>query len=415
MNKLHSIIISSLFVCAICVPGLLWIFSDTQDISEQEKRRLASFPKVSFDKSLLMEFPKQFDQYFNDHYGLRSKLIDLNQSWKSTLFNKSPTRIVIRGEQDWLFLDAKRSLSDHVGLIKLDDNVLPLWKQHLFNKQTWLNSLGIEYLLVPVPNKMNIYSENLPRRIRNHSGLTMLDKLVSTLKTEKTYDDFVELKPVLKEQKFSGPQQLQSKLSKDIKAEDLYFHQDTHWTSLGAFLSYQHIMQQLQRLLPTLEPAITFDQLDANKRDKKADIARMISIIDPEKYHRLEPKNRCAPKKPQTVSSFQETNAYKLRPKTLPTKTGCAKKSLRAVIVKDSFGAYIQPFFAESFQEVVFMHSYDLIGMESFLRDFKPDVYIDIRSERNIKYLLAPNQRLQDAVASLKPSPHKPITSKEKD
>jgi len=402
MNKLQSSIVTLLFICAICSPGLIWLLGDAQDISEQEKRRLASFPDINFDQSLLTEFPKQFDQYFDDHYGLRSELIDSNQSWKTAVFNKSPTRKVIRGEQGWLFLDANRSLNDHVGLIKLRDNVLPDWKQHLHNKKAWLNTLGIEYLLVPVPNKMTLYSEHLPRRIRSHSGSTMLDKLITQLKTADRYKNFVELEPILREQKRSGPEKLQSRLSSDIKAEDLYFHQDTHWTSMGAFLSYQYIMQQLQQLLPSLESAIRFDQLEPKLTGKKTDLGTISSIVEREQHHRLTPKNQCAPEEPQLLSSFKKTEAYKLKPKKLPKKTGCANKSLRALVVNDSFGSYIQPFFAESFKEVIFMHSYDLIGMEGFLREFRPDVYIDIRAERSIKYLLAPNPRLQRALASLK-------------
>lgn len=382
------------------MPGLIWLLSTTQDVSQQEKRRLATFPNITFNQDLLTEFPQQFDQYFNDHYGLRSELVNLNQSWKTVLFNKSPVRKVIRGEKGWLFLDAKKSLYDHVGLIKLNSNVLPDWEQHLLNKQAWLKSLGIEYLLVAVPNKMTLYSEYLPNRIRNHSGSTMLDKLLTTLKTNQHYDNFVELEPVLRKLKRSGPEKLQALLSGNIKAEDLYFHRDTHWTSLGAFLSYQHIMLQLQRLLPTLEPAITFDQIESTRVDKKGDLATMSSIVKPEQHHRLVLKNQCAPEEPEILSNFKKTEAYKLKPKKLPKKTGCTSKSLRAVIVNDSFGSYLQPFFAESFKEVVFMHSYDLIGMEDFLQRFHPDVYIDIRAERNIKYLLAPNQRLQQAIAS---------------
>ena len=50
------------------------------------------------------------------------------------------------------------------------------------------------------------------------------------------------------------------------------------------------------------------------------------------------------------------------------------------------------------------MSSYDLIGMESFLREFKPDVFIDVRAERNINRLIAPNKTLQQRVNELRTS-----------
>ncbi len=415
MKKIHSLLnssflISALFICGISLPGLIWLVSDTKDISEQEKRRLAPLPEISFDKNLLAEYPKNFDKYFNDHYGLRTELVDLNRFWQATVFNKSSVRRVIRGEQGWLFFDAQASLYDHVGLIKLTENVLPAWKQHLVNKKTWLNSLGIEYLFVPVPNKMTLFPEYLPYRIRKYAGSTMLEKLLVKLKSGQPYRNFVDLKSVLTAQKNTSREKLQNSLSgnnadtnySNIRADNLYFYRDSHWTTLGAFLSYQHIVQQLKTHISGLEPPIRFDQLDPILVDKKGDLARMGSINKTETHHRLTVIDPCSPEEPEIVTSFKETEAYKLKKKTLPIKRGCKNKTVRAVVVNDSFGAYLQPFFAESFKEVVFMRSYDLVGMESFLREFQPDIYIDIRSERSVKLLLAPNKRLQTALETLK-------------
>lgn len=401
MTKITTSIITLLFVIGISIPGIIWLFSDTQEISKQEKRRLTPLPELTLDLDFLNQYPKKFDAYFNDHYGLRTKLVDLNRSWQSTVFNKSSIRRVIRGENDWLFFDAKRSLNDHVGLIKLRENVLPDWKQHLVNKQKWLKSLGVEYLFVPVPNKMTIYPEYLPLRIRKRSGSTMLDKLLITLKADQLFQNFVELEPFLRNNKSSGPEKLQTLIDDSATAEGLYSSQDTHWTVLGAFLSYQHIMNQLRKILPTLEPALQFNEIKLKGVERLTDLGMMSSIFKAEHQHYINPKIPCAPKKTKPLSSFKKVEAYKLQPNQIPRTSGCKNKSLRAVIAHDSFGAYLQPFFAESFQEVVFMSAYDLVGMESFLREFDPDVYIEVRVERNVKYLLAPDQRLQQAVAAL--------------
>ncbi|MFT5260268.1 MAG: alginate O-acetyltransferase complex protein AlgJ [Saprospiraceae bacterium] len=401
INTLQLRAIALLFIFAISTPGLAWLFGETQNTSEQEKRRLASAPEINFDKRLLTQFPADFDQYFSDHYGLRSELITLRQSWKSAAFGKSSLKKVIEGEQDWLFYDWKESLKDHIGESTLNQQQLNSWQQHLVDKKKWLSNLGIKYLFVPALNKMSLFPEHLPKRIRDHSGETMLDQLFTKLESDKVFDNYLELEPMLMERKLTGPEMLQSKLDNDIKADSLYLREDTHWSSLGAFLSYQSIMLKLQTLLPTLEAALQFDEVKPKRIDKKGDLAGMLSISIPEQHHRLIPIEQCAPQEYELLRSFKKTHAYKLQKRKLPKKAGCATKSLRAVIMHDSFGKEIQPFFAESFKEVIFIENYNFVALEGFLRDVKPDVFIDIRVERNIKYLLSRNKLLNKAISTL--------------
>ena len=398
--KLFDYLISALFVLAIVLPALIWLVSSTQEISEQENRRLKKFPDFSLYKKGLKKFPKEFEAYFKDHYGLRTELVDVSKTIKLNLFNKSPIKHIVRGEDNWLFVNQDGSLRDHIGLSQISADVLTQWQQHLLNKQTWLNSFDTEYLLVPVPNKMTLYSEKLPTRIRRHSGTTMLDELITELEKQNDFNGYIDLEPLLQAQKTAGLDMLR-KLTNVEKTESLYFKRDTHWTSFGAFLSYQHIMNKLKVMLPELSPALTIDDIYAKKVPKRGDLARMSQINSKEIHHHIKFKNQCATEPFKNIDRFKKTEAYQLKAKRLPQLSGCENKNLKAVVVNDSFGAYLKPFFAESFKEVIFMNSYDLVGMEDFLREFSPDVFIDIRSERSIKRLLAPNKRLQDRVTKI--------------
>ncbi|MGH1428805.1 MAG: alginate O-acetyltransferase AlgX-related protein [Arenicella sp.] len=399
-DKLHHYLLSALFLAAIGLPALVWLNSSTQEISKQENRRLKTFPSIKFDDNGLQNFPKEFESYFKDHYGFRHELVSTSKSLKQHLFNKSPIKHIIRGNDDWLFANQDGSLRDHIGLSPITDDILAQWQQHLSNKSQWLDSLGAQYLLVPVPNKMTLFTEHLPQRIRNHSSQTMLDLLLAELDKQNDFKGYINLEPLLRAQKETGLTTLQE-LAQLQETENLYFKQDTHWTSFGAFLSYQHIMNKLKTMLPELSPALTFDDIYAKQVAKRGDLARMSQITVKEMHHHIKQKEQCAIEPPTPVNRFKDTEAYKLKQKRLPTLTGCPHKNLRAVVVNDSFGAYLKPFFAESFNQVIFMNSYDLVGMESFLREFKPDVFIDIRVERSIKRLLAPNEKLQKRLASI--------------
>ncbi len=400
IEKFYQYFISLAFIIAIAIPAVIWFSNEGETISKHENRALKTLPEFSFKKKAYKKYPKEFEAYFKDHYGLRHELVDANKSIRLKLFNKSPISRLVRGLDGWLFLNQAAMVEDHIGKIPLSEDVLTLWQQHLVDKELWLQNLGAKYLLVPAPNKMTIYPEYLPTRIQRHSGVTMLDKLMLKLDTQNEFNGYVNLEPLLKIQKNTRLETLR-KLTNLDQTESLYFKKDTHWTSFGAFVSYQHIMNKLSTMLPGLSPALTFDDVYPENILKTGDLARMAKTSTREMHHHIKIKQSCA-KPYQEVATFKQTQAYKLQAKKLPTITGCDSKNLRAVIVNDSFGSFLQPFFAESFHQVIFMSSYDLIGMEKFLKEFKPDVFIDVRAERNINRLLAPNQTLDQRVNKLR-------------
>lgn len=379
-----------IFLMAIITPLTILLLTDNAEFSSHEKRRLNSLPEWHWDQRLFNEFPTKFTAYFDDHYGLRSALIERSHHLKKKYFNKSPTWLVIRGEQDWLFMDKRGSLNDHIGQARADANSLHEWQQQLLDKQRWLNTLGIDYFFVPIPNKMTLYSQYLPPRIREHSGITTLDQLLAYLNEKGKFISYTDLEPVLSEYQKAHPDQ------------PLYFKFDTHWTSLGAFIAYRHIMQQLRIQLPQLEPALRLSDMRRLGLVKKGDLANIIERgkQTDESDYELVPRMLCASENYAFVQAFEQTEAYKQDEKALPVFNGCANKNLTAVIVHDSYGDYLRPFFSESFKRVIYMDSYDLTGMESFLRNEQPDVYLDLRVERNLKQLLNPDPVLQQDLAN---------------
>jgi len=389
MNKLKHLLTIIGFMVTICLPSTIWLSQTEQEISIKENRRLASLPVLTFTKDSISSFPKRFNSYFIDHFGLRGKLLTLNFYLKKYLFNKSSVTGVIPGLENWLFLDVDESLKDHLGASALTTADLENWQTHLTAKSAWLNNLGIQYFLVAIPNKMSLYPEFLPKRIQHNSSTTMMDQLHAALENQTAFKNYLNLEPFLQEQK-------QTKLKNHLltsEKKELYFQHDTHWTSHTSFLAYQHTIKKLQAILPKLEEPLS--ELNVSKRevDHLGDIARMTSIKDKEQDHQIIVKEPCSNKEFKSLDNFKETTAYQEQesPKELPVLNGCNEKQLKAVIVHDSFGLYQRKFFAENFKEVIFMTPYDFIGMESFLKEFKPDVYIDMRVERNIKKLLSIN------------------------
>ena len=100
----------------------------------------------------------------------------------------------------------------------------------------------------------------------------------------------------------------------------------------------------------------------------------------------LVPGDRCASEtnKPLNPVGPAQQNAGQ-RIKTIPETNGCALKKYRALVVHDSFGAYLKPFLAESFGHVVFVNNRAQDSLKSIIETEEPDLFLEVVIERNIR------------------------------
>ncbi len=102
-----------------------------------------------------------------------------------------------------------------------------------------LDRLGVDFLFVPVPTKLEIYPEKLDADFKNLDGQIVnpaFRKLLSSLAKEGV--EVVDLLPALlqaKAAKTSGPEQL------------LFQHQDTHWTDRGLRLAAELLSARIKK------------------------------------------------------------------------------------------------------------------------------------------------------------------------
>ena len=131
-----------------------------------EKRRLAKLPEFHFSIEDIKTYPRNYENYFNDHFGLRSRFVWLYNSVFVSLLETSPNFDVIVGNDKWLFFATGFNYQDFTGSRLKSVGTLMEWKQRLEERQKWLAKKGIRYLLLPVPYKISVYSEYLPDRIQ---------------------------------------------------------------------------------------------------------------------------------------------------------------------------------------------------------------------------------------------------------
>lgn len=375
-QKAFNLALTSAFVALIVVPGLfMWAPAG----SSTEKRNLAALPALTWAHASIEAFPAKFEQFTNDHFGFRENFLNLQSYVMRRLFRESSSSRVIFGADGWLFYTGDFSLADMLRQLQFSDEELQRWKSSMAQRGAWLQQQGIAYRFVVAPDKHTVYREHLPTRYQA-SGPSRFQGLQSFLGSSPY---LVDLEPALARRKGKGP---------DL----LYFREDTHWTSYGAYVGYHEIMKSLGpsfagNTLSTAESAIAVDK-DAWRVDL-AEMARIKVLDRSQARSQLLPS--CGQWSQALVPAGTSADGYI---QFLAHK--CPTRAKTALVFHDSFAEALMPFLSDSFERVVFVWGEP--SDEFFVRmvqQEKPDVVIEERVERSMQFV--PEGRLPEALSKI--------------
>lgn len=217
MKKVFSII----FCCIIAIPifqTLVGVFPETKI---EEKRELATFPKISLNEKTL----EGLTNYFNDNFGLRGSLIFLNNYIDLSVFKISPNAQVVIGKNGWMYYQPSYE-SNSLVLNQMD---VELVSRKIYDFQKKVEADGKKFVFVLAPNKESIYPEFLKEKL---VGLGNYDLIVNVLK-QNNVNTFDALK-LLQDAKEQG--------------QMVYSKNDTHWTRYGLFLTVNEMLKALGRV-----------------------------------------------------------------------------------------------------------------------------------------------------------------------
>jgi alginate O-acetyltransferase complex protein AlgJ len=365
--NLNSIIITLIFSIAIFVPFSIGIVEKDKNVSVIEKRKLSTFPKIGGNINDIKKFPKLFDTYYSDHFGLRDWF---TKYYKLVKFNlgDSPSNDVTIGKDGWLFLGSIKKgynkYSDPIGDVRninlFSKSDLKKFATYMVSLKRWLNDKGIEYVFVIAPNKHTIYFDKLPDYISKANKYSSTDQLVEYLKFH-TNVTVVDLRKILIENK---------------KKHQLYYKTDTHWNHFAANIAQYEIILEIEKLFPKLiNPEIV--KLKEEVRDG-GDLAGFIGMND---FIESGPQpifeNSCNPVKyPEDAKDLE------------PHSFSCEGQKLNAVIFRDSFFAALQPYFSRKFKRSTYLWGkLNYSSLEKYVSSENPDVIIEELVERNLPFV----------------------------
>lgn len=351
------------FLSLLVAPAIL-INSESGLFPEfRENRNLAEFPTQEFKAGNFKTFPQRFENFFNDHFGLRPFFITQFNWLKYKFFNFSSNPEVLVGKDGWLFFgDDRLDVEDYQRLARPDTESLDKWVFSQESRQTWLDELGTRFVFVVAPNKATVYEEYLPDWIGQSDAPSRIDRMINGLR-EKSSVDILDLKHALIENKKQGL---------------LYHRKDSHWTHRGALVGATAILSHLKKYYPAL------DLPDLNDFEMKENwiaspnFSLRLGISSGETVLKPVPENGWTTRETVVNTPRGAIHIYEKDDDSLPT----------LVMFGDSFLPYTQRYLAEHFKRSVFSNIWFTDFMDPFphelIADEKPDVMVYLRVERGV-------------------------------
>ena len=227
----------ALFFIIITIPSLFLFSIPSSNISRKENRVLNPFPDIKVD---ILNFPKNFNDWFNDHFAWRESLISLNGTFHFLTFGKPVElneQVVIEGnEKGWLFFRGGNVINEgYLNKNPFTEAEIAYITERIYEKSEWLKERNADFYMMVVPNKETIYPEYLPAGYIPENNPNRTDQILDALAKNYPKVKILDCRIVLKKEKKKGL---------------LYFPADTHWNMRGAIYAYHELINLIAKDYP---------------------------------------------------------------------------------------------------------------------------------------------------------------------
>lgn len=347
-----------LFIAVIALPFLFKVLSAQKDEVSLEKRELAKLPEFNS----IEKFPQEFENYFNDNFGLRNEMIDLFGRIKVNIFKSSPKPEKVQfGSDKFLFYNNTEDevFGSYTNTTLISPEDLSKIYKKFATRRDLLNSNGIIYVSGFWPNKHTIYPELLPASMKTQikGKISQADQIVNYFK-KKGFNFFDVRKPLMA-----------AKTSKK-----LYRTLDTHWNADGAYEAYKAFCQTTQSTL-ALTPFRLSEFKIKYDESYEGDLTNQLGVNSILGYRDILP----AYKLTDTSKSYKTVFKDGYPRGTIITQNDNSPKKQIVLIFRDSFTTALIQFISLHYSEVIYINGiYD----QSIVAKVNPDVVISCRVER---------------------------------
>ena len=374
------ILISILFLCFLIMPNIIYrIFYKNFDHINYENRTFASKPILVLTN--INEYPKKYEEYFNDYLPFRNELVKLKNLNDIFVFKNIISDRVLLGKNKWLFLKNVNSIGKYMGIERyyFTKEELEIAKNNLIHFRDELKKKNIDFILMLCPYKQFIYFEYMPDYIKRKSIKSGTDIFVEYIKNN------TDIKVVYPKEE----------LLKYKDKYQLYYKYDTHWNNLGAYIGYSELMKSLNIHVDNIDN-VNIKSLNGNERfnfdiHHYNDMANMLSLSKIKYYN---------DDKTYIISNYitknYETNYY-ISYYNFSFNSKSYKSKDNIMIIRDSYTMNMLDYIATGFRQSKFIHL-DTFKNEN-ITECKPDIVVFQSVERYLKYRMLnviPNYKIEE-------------------
>lgn len=356
----------SLFAVILLIPALDNVF-DFSPVKELfEKRKEIEIPKFPASVNDLLSFPKKFDAFFDDNYGMRKSLIAWHSALMDKVFDESPSSRVVVGQDGWYYFNNYNSILDAQGQASISADLIDRGVAHFAQNRKKVEDSGMDYLLVIAADKASVYPEFLPDYIKS-SGPHRIDKFLTAL--TKKYPDFpvLDLRPILQKAKWK---------------EKIYHETDTHWNRRGAYYAYVEIMKMLAKKNQQMVAVPRRQFVEVSDEWVRGDISDIMGTDDRNLNYELQPKFR------ETINSLDPTDEEKKKFHNVTIYSNENKNLPRLFVYQDSYFGDLFRFVSNHFSYALYTNQYPCNVDLAVVKKYRPDVVIQEFWEGRVEVVL---------------------------
>ena len=359
MQNKQRIVTAIIFMLMLISLPLITLFSKKETFSETENRTLAKKSDFSISRWFDKSFMNGFDKYFSDHFINRI-------GWIETKIGAE--RAIGKDEINGIYITDERLIEK---IHEPDEDILNSSLDAL-SKFAGKTELPV-YLLI-APTSAGIYADELPDNVVQPDQKKLIGSIYEKLDPKITTID------------------VYNKLLA-AKAEYIYYRNDHHWTSLGAYYAYTTAVQKLG-----FTP-VSYDKFDIEHvsdsfrgtfysktlyKDIPADIVDIYNYTAESKVLSVD-VNDGREKKTYDSMYFREYLSKKDKYSTflgtnqpLVTIKTNVKSEKKLLIFKDSYANALVPFLSQHYSEI------SLLDMR-YVDNYKE--YVDLNNYSQILFL----------------------------
>lgn len=353
-NKSHIVIIV-LFIAMITLPQIVfWMTKDeTSDVSSTENRKLNEKPELEF--TTITEYPKNFDDYYNDHLPFRTELRNLYASLNYNIFNTTIDNNVIIGKNGWLFYRGNNTIEQLQGTMEYttkEKNYILTNLQMNFDR---LKEKNIEMYVLVLPNKENVYREYLPSSIQIKKEISMTEELIKYVKDNSNINIIYPKEELLKAK----------------EKYQVYRKYDTHWNKIGSFIGTIALQKAIE---PNFSYDINSIEIKRIEETDFRDLANFASL-DEKISENIVKVDNFYPEIKFTLNKNDQYEEY----------VSNSENDKKILFIGDSFREDMKEYFSKLYKRVIYLHTDKYT--ESLIYEIKPDIVIIESVERYSKQI----------------------------